>query len=116
MDNWSERMVGFADFSLDPLASGCDFLCNRILYRANGQCGTYLHEDTYQDYADTYKAMAANLLTFKDTPGVSVSIYTQTTDVENECDGMVNMNRVAKFNASQVAEIKAANLALTTSF
>lgn len=44
---------------------------------------------------------------------VSVSIYTQTTDVENECDGMVNMNRVAKFNATQVAEIKAANLALT---
>lgn len=57
--------------------------------------------------------MAANLLLFKSSPGVSVSIYTQTTDVENECDGMVNMNRVAKFNASQVAEIRAANLALT---
>ena len=34
--------------------------------------------------------MATQLLGFKSSPGVSVSIYTQTTDVENECDGMVN--------------------------
>jgi hypothetical protein len=49
---------------------------------ANGKCGTYLHENTPQEYADTYSQMAANLLTFKSAPGVSVSIYTQTTDVE----------------------------------
>lgn len=81
---------------------------------ANGQCGTYLHENTAQEYADTYAAMATNLLGFKAAPGVSVSIYTQTTDLENECDGMVNMDRTAKFNASQIAEIKAANDLLTS--
>ena len=48
------------------------------------------------------------------SPGLSYCVYTQTTDVENECDGMVSMDRSAKFSADQVAAIKAANLALTT--
>jgi hypothetical protein len=34
-------------------------------------------------------------------------------DVENECDGMVNMDRTPKFNAAQIAQIVAANQALT---
>jgi hypothetical protein len=44
--------------------------------------------------------------------GVSVSIFTQLSDVENECDGFYNMDRSAKFNAAQLAMVKAANLAL----
>ena len=37
------------------------------------------------------------------------SVYTQTTDLENECDGFLNYDRVTKFNAEQTAAIKAAN-------
>ena len=37
------------------------------------------------------------------------SVYTQTTDLENECDGFLNYDRVTKFNAEQTASIKAAN-------
>jgi len=81
---------------------------------ANGQCGTYLHVDSPQIYADTYSQMLGNLTNYKSAPGVSVCIYTQTTDVENECDGMVNMDRSAKFSPAQVAEIRAANIALIT--
>ena len=76
---------------------------------ANGQCGTYLHVDNPQVYADTYTQMIGNLTVYRDDPGVSVCIYTQTTDVENECDGMVNMDRTPKFNAAQIAQIVAAN-------
>ena len=79
---------------------------------ANGQCGTYLHVDTPQIYADTYTQMIGNLSLYKNSPGVSVCIYTQTTDVENECDGMVNMDRTPKFTPAQIAQIKAANVAL----
>jgi hypothetical protein len=32
--------------------------------------------------------------------------------VENECDGMVNMDRTPKFTPAQIAQIKAANVAL----
>ena len=80
---------------------------------ANGQCGTYLYEPTPQNYTDTYVGMIKSLTGFRDAPGVSVCIYTQTTDVENECDGMVNMDRTPKFNAAQIAQIVAANQALT---
>jgi hypothetical protein len=36
-------------------------------------------------------------------------VYTQTTDLENECDGFLNYDRVTKFNPEQTAAIKAAN-------
>ena len=44
--------------------------------------------------------------------GVSVSIFTQLADVENECDGFYNMDRSPKFNSSQLAMVFAANQAL----
>ena len=80
---------------------------------ANGQCGTYLKEPTPQAYTDVYVQMIGNLTVYKDDPGVSACIYTQTTDVENECDGMENKDRSPKFTAAQVAQIKAANQRLT---
>ena len=58
--------------------------------------------------------MINDIVGYKAAPGLSYCVYTQTTDVENECDGMVNMDRTAKFTDAQVAAIKAANLALTT--
>jgi hypothetical protein len=75
------------------------------------QCSTYLHTDTAQEEADTYVNMTAKLIAYKAT-GVSVSIYTQLSDVENECDGFFNMDRTSKFTAAQTAQIKAANAAL----
>ena len=68
--------------------------------------------DTPQIYADTYTQMIGNLSLYKNSPGVSVCIYTQTTDVENECDGMVNMDRTPKFTPAQTATIKAINDAI----
>ena len=78
---------------------------------ATGKCSTYLHTPTPQDEADTYVNMTKKLLDYK-ASGVSVCIYTQLSDVENECDGFYNMDRSNKFNAAQVAEIVAANRAL----
>lgn len=77
---------------------------------APGQCGTYLPTPTPQDEADTYVNMTQQLLANK--ARVSVSVYTQLSDVENECDGFFNMDRSAKFTPAQAAEVKAANYAL----
>jgi hypothetical protein len=41
-----------------------------------------------------------------------MDMYTQITDVERECDGMLFMDRTAKFNASEMAAVVAANQAL----
>ena len=46
---------------------------------------------------------------------VSAAIYTQITDVELECDGFLNYDRTNKFDASEIAAIKAANEAFIRS-
>jgi hypothetical protein len=56
---------------------------------------------------DTYCEMAQILKANKRT--VSGCVFTQITDVENECDGMYNMDRTSKFTPAQLASIVAAN-------
>jgi hypothetical protein len=55
--------------------------------------------------------MTAKLQMYKST-GVSVSIFTQLSDVENECDGLFNMDRSAKFSPAQTQQVINANRAL----
>ena len=73
-------------------------------------CHTYLKVDTPSDEANAYIKMAATLESRVST--ISASVYTQTTDVENECDGYLNMDRSNKFSTADTARIKAANQAL----
>ena len=76
-----------------------------------GSCHTYLHVDTSADEASAYVGMAATILSRADH--ISASVYTQTTDVELECDGFFNYDRSNKFSAEDTASIRTANLALT---
>ena len=45
-------------------------------------------------------------------PEVSVSVWTQTTDVEDECDGLLNYDRTHKLSPAQQARVREANLRL----
>ena len=72
-----------------------------------GKCHTYLKVATPQDEADKYIAMAKTIASRVDH--VSASVYTQTTDVELECDGFLNYDRTSKFDANQTKSIAAAN-------
>jgi hypothetical protein len=73
-------------------------------------CGTYLQVDTPADEASTYVKMAATIQSRVDH--ISASVYTQTTDVELECDGFLNYDRSNKFDAAGTASIKKANQAI----
>jgi len=72
-----------------------------------GKCTTYLKVDTPQAEADAYIKMAQMLKSVK--KDISVSIYTQITDVELECDGFLNYDRSNKFTAEQTKAIFNAN-------
>jgi len=74
------------------------------------QCQTYLAVSTPQDEANTYVTMTKQIVAKKDD--ISVSIYTQITDVERECDGFLNYDRTNKFNDAQTKAIHDANFAL----
>ena len=54
--------------------------------------------------------MARNILSKK--KDISVSVYTQITDVERECDGFLNYDRTNKFTDDVTKTIAAANLQL----
>jgi hypothetical protein len=70
-------------------------------------CHTYLHVDTPHEEAAAYIKMAATIQA--QTDNVSASVYTQTTDVELECDGFLNYDRSNKFSDADTAAIKKAN-------
>jgi len=74
---------------------------------APGGCFAYLPNPDAKNESATYVEMAAILLAQKRV--VSVSVFTQITDVENECDGFLTMDRINKFTADETASIFAAN-------
>jgi len=73
-------------------------------------CHTYKYVATPAEEASTYIGMAQTLLNRSDH--VSASVYTQTTDVELECDGFLNYDRTNKFDSTATAAIREANQAL----
>jgi len=73
-------------------------------------CHTYLHVDTPAQEAATYIKMAGQIQSRVDH--VSASVYTQTTDLELECDGFLNYDRTNKFSDADTAAIRKANQAI----
>jgi len=75
-----------------------------------GRCYAYLRATSPTDEADKYIAMARTLQSRVDH--ISASVYTQTTDVELECDGFLNFDRSNKFTEVQTEAIFEANQAI----
>jgi hypothetical protein len=75
-----------------------------------GQCSSYETLPNPAAQAELFINMTKLILAERSK--VSVSIATQITDVERECDGFVNMDRTNKFDAQTTASIAAANAAL----
>jgi hypothetical protein len=76
-------------------------------------CHTYLPAATPQEEASDYLQMISTLLSNSDH--ISAAVYTQTTDVELECDGFLNFDRTHKFNSTEIELIHAANEGLVNS-
>jgi hypothetical protein len=75
-----------------------------------GKCTAYLNSHSSQQMANTYVNMTLEI-----QPEVSASVYTQTTDLELECDGFLNFDRTNKFDAEQTSAIRNANMQLIAS-
>jgi len=73
-------------------------------------CHTYLAKSTPAEEASTFITMAAQIQSRVDH--ISASVYTQTTDLELECDGFLNYDRSNKFSDKDTVAIKAANQAI----
>jgi hypothetical protein len=70
-------------------------------------CYAYQNTLTEQNFVDT---LVGFLQSIQSNAGyISAAILTQITDVETECDGMLNYDRTPKFNGTQMGAIYAAN-------
>ena len=70
-------------------------------------CYAYKSLNTTQEFLNVYLSMTETILTNKGD--ISCVIYTQITDVEEECDGYLNYDRSAKWNQTQIEIVKQAN-------
>eukprot|EP00929_Paragymnodinium_shiwhaense_P000723 TRINITY_DN100959_c0_g1_i1.p1 TRINITY_DN100959_c0_g1~~TRINITY_DN100959_c0_g1_i1.p1 ORF type:complete len:677 (-),score=99.43 TRINITY_DN100959_c0_g1_i1:260-2224(-) len=73
------------------------------------KCYGYLKQPNASSGAQTYVGMAATLNSQRLSNGLAASVYTQTTDVELECDGFLNYDRSNKFTMDETLAIFAAN-------
>ena len=73
---------------------------------APGKCHGYRTVNSSDDLTAVYASYVEMIAGFKTKPGLSASIYTQITDCETECNGVMTYDRIVKMNA---AKTKAAN-------
>ena len=77
----------------------------------NKGCFSYGHSfaNTSHKESVAYRWIVGNITRH---PEISVSVYTQTMDTEDECDGFLNYDRTKKMSRPDEELIKAANLRL----
>ena len=71
-----------------------------------GHCHAYTPNKDGKGLADLYNTYMQTVAKLRESPGLCASVYTQITDVETECNGMMTYDRQMKADASA---IKAAN-------
>ena len=71
-----------------------------------GHCHAYTGNQNGTQFGALYTTYMETMVKLKTDPGLCASVYTQITDVETECNGMMSYDRVMKTDA---ATIKAAN-------
>jgi hypothetical protein len=64
--------------------------------------GNYVGANTTNDIATIYDSFAIDLVYSKASGGLNAAVYTQITDVENECNGLFTYDRVLKPALNQI--------------
>ena len=69
--------------------------------------GNYTKANDTTELARKYDQFIKDVVAFKSNEGLSAAVYTETTDCENECNGLLTYDRVMKTDVNQ---IRASNL------
>ncbi|XP_065175421.1 beta-galactosidase-like [Sycon ciliatum] len=70
---------------------------------APGHCHAYTKNVDGSGLASLYTTYMSAVGQLRDSAGLCASVYTQITDVETECNGMMSYDRVMKSNATAIA-------------
>ena len=77
---------------------------------AGDRSGSYTMSSSPQDVIDVYAEYSQMLKKFRDEQGLSAAVYTETTDVEVEINGLLTYDRVLKVDADLIAKANAFEL------
>jgi hypothetical protein len=81
---------------------GIGYLVKGHSWREKG--GGYTNVSNPEDLVFLYAEFSNRLKTFRDEKGLSAAVYTQTTDVETELNGLLTYDRVPKAKAAEIAK------------
>lgn len=70
---------------------------------APGKCHGYRTVSSNKELTDVYVGYIDTIQQLKIKPGLSASMYTQITDVETECNGVMTYDRVIKFDSDRTS-------------
>ena len=83
---------------------GIGYLVKGHLYQGdNFKYGTYTIAATQADLQDEYGLFTSQLKGYSDKFGLSAAVYTETTDVETEINGLLTYDRQFKCDPAQIA-------------
>jgi len=81
---------------VDGEFGGIGFLITGHLWNPSQAGGAYTGANTTNDIAAIYDSFIDDLVYFKSSTGLNAAVYTQITDVENECNGLMTYDRFVK--------------------
>ena len=87
---------------VDGEFGGIGFLVAGHLWNPGSASTAYIAAPSAAGIAPLYDPFCDDILAYK-PGGLNAAIYTQTTDVENECDGLLTYDRVVKPDPTRVA-------------
>ncbi|HEX3628315.1 MAG TPA: LamG-like jellyroll fold domain-containing protein [Verrucomicrobiae bacterium] len=103
---------------VDGEYGGIGFLIPGHLWNPSLAGGAYTGANTTNDVASIYDSFIDDVVEYKSASGLNAAVYTQITDVENECNGLMTYDRLLKppLNSISASNQKAvsAYLYLTT--
>ncbi len=87
---------------VDGEYGGIGFLIYGHLWNPAQAGGGYTGAGTTNDIASIYDSWSDNIVYYKSTTGLNAAVYTQITDVENECNGLMTYDRILKPSLSLI--------------
>jgi hypothetical protein len=87
---------------VDGEYGGIGFLIYGHLWNPAQAGGGYTGAGTTNDVASIYDSWSDNIVYYKSTTGLNAAVYTQITDVENECNGLMTYDRLLKPSLSLI--------------
>jgi len=87
---------------VDGEYGGIGFLIPGHLWNPALAGGGYTGASTTNDIAAIYDSWSDDLVYYKSTHGLNAAVYTQITDVENECNGLMTYDRWLKVDPARI--------------